>query len=107
MSINLFSDTQTRPTDGMRKAIYEAEVGDEQRLADPTTNRLQERTAELLVHEPGLYLPTGTMCTENAFRLHIGPGGDELILDCKAHPLAFEYVRSVALYAPTLNTIEG
>jgi len=43
--INLFSDTQTRPTEGMRKAMYNAEVGDEQRLADPTTNALQERVA--------------------------------------------------------------
>jgi len=107
MSINLFSDTQTRPTDGMRKAIYEAEVGDEQRLADPTTIRLQERTAELLGHEAGLYLPTGTMCNEIAFRLHIGPGGDELILDRMAHPLVFESGGPAALSGATFNTIEG
>ena len=47
MRVNLFSDTQTRPTEGMRRAIAEAEVGDEQRFADPTTIRLQERVAEL------------------------------------------------------------
>src|SRR2546423_1493217 len=88
--INLFSDTQTRPTEGMRKAMYEAEVGDEQRLADPTTNALQERVAELLGHQAGLFLPTGTMCNEIAYRLHLGPGGDEVILDKTAHPLPFE-----------------
>src|SRR5439155_718848 len=104
MSINLFSDTQSRPTEGMRKAIYEAEVGDEQRLADPTTNRLQERTAELLGHEAGLYLPTGTMCNEIAFRLHIGPGGDELILDRRAHPLVFESGVPAADYAGGFDT---
>ena len=59
--------------------MAEAEVGDEQRLADPTTNRLQERVAELLGHEAGLFLPSGTMCNEIAFRLHIRPGGEEII----------------------------
>ena len=49
--VNLHSDTQTRPTPGMRKAIAEAEVGDEQRGLDPTVNALQERVAELLGHE--------------------------------------------------------
>src|SRR2546430_12340368 len=88
--INLFSDTQTRPTEGMRKAMYEAEVGDEQRLADPTTNALQERVAELLGHQAGLFLPTGTMCNEIAFRIHLPAGGDEMIVDRMAHPVGFE-----------------
>ena len=57
----------------MRQAIAEAEVGDEQRFADPTANALQERVAELLGHEAALFLPTGTMCNEIAFRLHIRP----------------------------------
>jgi threonine aldolase len=107
MSINLFSDTQTKPTEGMRRAISEAEVGDEQRLADPTTNRLQERTAELLGHEAGLFLPTGTMCNEIAFALHIRPGGDELILEKNAHPLVFEAGGPAAISGATFNTIEG
>ena len=55
--INLYSDTQTPPTDGMRQAIAAAEVADEQRGADPTTNRLQERVAELLGHEAGALPP--------------------------------------------------
>jgi threonine aldolase len=88
--INLYSDTQTRPTEAMRKAIASAEVADEQRFADPTTNRLQERVAELLGQEAALFLPTGTMCNQISFRLHARPGGDELILDRTAHPIIAE-----------------
>ena len=88
--INLYSDTQTRPTEEMRRAIATADVGDEQRGQDPTTLRLQERVAELLGHEAGLFLPTGTMCNQISFRLHARPGGDELILDRSAHPIVAE-----------------
>ena len=88
--INLYSDTQTRPTEEMRRAIASADVADEQRLADPTTNRLQERVAELLGQEAALFLPTGTMCNQISFRLHARPGGDELILDRTAHPIIAE-----------------
>ena len=88
--INLHSDTQTRPTPGMRRAMAEAEVGDEQRRADPTVNALQERVADLLGHEAGLFLPSGTMCNGIAFRLHLRPGGDEVILHRTAHPMNFE-----------------
>jgi threonine aldolase len=88
--VNLYSDTQTRPSEGMRKAIASAEVGDEQRFADPTTQRLQDRVAELLGHEAGLFLPSGTMCNQISLRLHARPGGDELILDRTAHPIIAE-----------------
>ncbi|MEA2332810.1 MAG: threonine aldolase [Thermoleophilaceae bacterium] len=88
--INLYSDTQTRPSEGMRRAIATAEVGDEQRREDPTTRRLEERVAELLGHEAGLFLPSGTMCNQIALRLHARPGGDELILDRTAHPIIAE-----------------
>ena len=88
--VNLYSDTQTRPTEEMRRAIASADVADEQRLADPTTNRLQERVAELLGQEAALFLPTGTMCNQISFRLHARPGGDELILDRTAHPIIAE-----------------
>ena len=88
--VNLFSDTQTRPTEGMRRAIAEAEVGDEQRFADPTTTRLQERVAELLGHEAALFLPSGTMCNQIAIRLHVRPGGDELIAAANSHPVNYE-----------------
>ncbi|MEA2403074.1 MAG: threonine aldolase [Thermoleophilaceae bacterium] len=88
--INLYSDTQTRPSEGMRRAIATADVGDEQRREDPTTRRLEERVAELLGHEAGLFLPSGTMCNQIALRLHARPGGDELILDRTAHPIIAE-----------------
>jgi threonine aldolase len=88
--VNLYSDTQTRPTDAMRHAIASAEVADEQRGADPTTNLLQERVAELLGQEAALFLPSGTMCNQISFRLHARPGGDELILDRTAHPIIAE-----------------
>jgi len=88
--INLYSDTQTRPTDGMRAAIASAVVGDEQRGLDPTTRRLEERVAELLGFETAVLLPSGTMCNEIAMRLHARPGGDEVILDRTAHPVNSE-----------------
>ena len=89
-TVNLHSDTQTRPTPGMRKAIAEAEVGDEQRFLDPTVNELQRRVAELLGHEAALFLPSGTMCNQIALRLHVRPNGDEVILDRTAHPIIAE-----------------
>jgi threonine aldolase len=88
--INLYSDTQTKPSEGMRRAMYEAEVADEQRKQDPTTNRLQERVAELLGKEAALFLPSGTMCNAISFRLHIDKAGDEVILHEAAHPIIAE-----------------
>src|SRR3954453_12685833 len=90
MTINLYSDTQTRPSPAMRKAMAEAEVGDEQRFEDPQVTLLCERVAELLGCEAAVFLPSGTMCNEIAFRLHIRPGGDEAILHRTAHPIHAE-----------------
>jgi threonine aldolase len=89
-AVNLYSDTQTRPSEGMRRAIATADVGDEQRREDPTTRQLEERVAELLGQKAGLFLPSGTMCNQIALRLHARPGGDELILDRTAHPIIAE-----------------
>src|SRR3954471_20654075 len=88
--INLYSDTQTRPTAGMRRAMAEADVGDEQKFADPTVNALCARVAELLGFEAAVYLPSGTMCNEIAFRLHVRPGGDEVYLHRTSHPIVAE-----------------
>jgi threonine aldolase len=88
--INLYSDTQTRPSEGMRRAMYDAEVADEQRRLDPTVNKLQERVAELLGKEAALFLPSGTMCNAISFRVHIDKGGDEVILHEDAHPIIAE-----------------
>ena len=76
--IDLYSDTSTRPTRAMRQAIADAEVGDEQRGEDPTTNALQERVADLLGKEAALFLPSGTMCNQIALLVHCRPG-DEII----------------------------
>ena len=89
IKIDLYSDTVTRPTAPMRKFMSEAEVGDEQKFEDPTVNRLQERVAELLGKEAGLYLPSGTMCNQIAFRIHCRPG-DEVLLHRSAHPVISE-----------------
>jgi threonine aldolase len=105
--VNLFSDTQTRPSEGMRRAIAEAEVGDEQRLMDPTVNALQERVAELLGHEAALFLPTGTMCNEIAIRVHIRPGGDELLLDRTAHPIIAEAGGPAAVSGAMIRALDG
>jgi threonine aldolase len=106
-AVNLFSDTQTRPTDAMRRAMASAEVGDEQRFEDPTVNALQERVAALLGHEAALFLPSGTMCNAIAFRLHVRPGGDEVILDRTAHPVQYEAGGPAALSGAMLHVLDG
>jgi len=105
--LNLYSDTQTRPTEAMRAAIAAAEVGDEQRGLDPTTTRLQERVAELLGHEAALFLPSGTMCNEIALRLHVRPGGDEVILDRTSHPVNYEAGGPAQVSGAMVRTVEG
>ncbi|HEX2883039.1 MAG TPA: GntG family PLP-dependent aldolase [Candidatus Limnocylindria bacterium] len=77
--IDLRSDTVTRPTDGMRRAIAEAEVGDDQYGEDPSVNRLQDEVAELLGTEAALFLPTGTMANQVALRTLTRPGDDVLV----------------------------
>ena len=89
-AVNLISDTQTRPSAGMREAIAGAVVGDEQKGWDPTVIELEERVADLLGHEAGLFLPSGTMCNQIAIRLQCGRAGDEIVLDRMAHPIVAE-----------------
>jgi threonine aldolase len=105
-TVNLYSDTQTRPTDGMRRAIAAAEVGDEQRFADPTTSALQERVAELLGHEAALFLPSGTMCNQIAIRLHTRPG-DEVILERFSHPIIAEAGGPAAHSGVMMQPLDG
>jgi threonine aldolase len=105
--VNLYSDTQTRPTPAMREAMANAEVGDEQRFADPTVNALQERVAELLGKEAALFLPSGTMCNAIAFRLHLRAGGDEAILDRHAHPVRYEAGSPAAISGAMLQQLDG
>jgi threonine aldolase len=105
--VNLHSDTQTRPSAGMRAAIAAADVGDEQRGADPTTRELERRVADLLGHEDAVFLPSGTMCNEIALRLHVRPGGDEVILDRTAHPVVAEAGGPAALAGAMLKQLDG
>src|SRR5215213_4082516 len=87
--INLLSDTQTRPTPGMREAIARAEVGDEQIGDDPTVNELCERVADLLGKQAAVFMPSGTMCNVTATLVHCRPG-DEILAHETAHIIARE-----------------
>lgn len=82
--VDLFSDTQTRPTPGMREAMARAEVGDEQSGSDPTTNALCARVADLLGMEEGVFMPSGTMCNLAAILVQTR-AGDEIIVDDQSH----------------------
>jgi threonine aldolase len=106
-AINLYSDTQTRPTRGMREAIAMAEVGDEQRRLDPTTIALEGRVAQLLGHEAAVFLPTGSMCNQIALLVHIRTGGDELLIDRTAHPVNFESGGPARLAGAMIRTLDG
>ena len=87
--IDLRSDTVTRPSPGMRRAMAEAPVGDDQYGEDPSVNRLQQRIAELLGKETGLFVPSGTMANQIALKVLTRPG-DEVILGEDAHMMWHE-----------------
>lgn len=106
-AVNLYSDTQTLPSEGMRQAMASAEVGDEQRGLDPTVNELQARVAELLGQEVGLFLPSGSMCNQIAIRLHVRPLGDELYTHRTAHPIVVEAGGAAAIAGAMICPLEG
>ena len=87
--IDLRSDTVTKPTDGMRRAMAEAEVGDDQYGEDPTVNRCQERVAALSGKEAAIFVPSGTMANQVALKLLTNPG-DDVIVSQEAHILLHE-----------------
>jgi len=87
--IDLRSDTQTRPSEGMRAAMAAAEVGDEQEREDPTVDELERRVAELLGHDEAIYLPTATMGNQIALAI-LGERGSELIVEELAHIMIAE-----------------
>jgi threonine aldolase len=82
--IDLRSDTVTRPSPGMRQAMAEAPVGDDQYGEDPTVNRLQQRIAEMLGKEAALFVPSGTMANQIALKLLTRPG-EEVVVGADAH----------------------
>jgi threonine aldolase len=87
--VDLRSDTVTRPTPAMRRAMAEAEVGDDVYREDPTVNRLQDRAAEIFERQAALFVPSGTMGNQAAIKVHTRPG-QEVICEERAHVLNFE-----------------
>ena len=104
--IDLRSDTVTRPTTGMRRAMAEAEVGDDVFGDDPTVNRLQERVADLLGKEAALFVPSGTMANEVAIRALTEPG-QEIIAHCDSLIYLYEGGGPAALSGCSLRLLEG
>jgi threonine aldolase len=106
--IDLRSDTVTRPTPAMRRAMAEAEVGDDVYGEDPTVNRLEETAAKVLGKEAALFVPTGTMGNTIAIKLHT-EHGQEIICDSRSHILNYElsmmawFAGCVARPVPTTN----
>ena len=105
-TINLYSDTQTRPTPAMREAMAYAEVGDEQRDQDPTVTRLCERVAAMLGQPRAVFLPSGTMANEIAMLVHCRPG-DEILCDKTAHILNIEGGGPSALAGAVMTGLDG
>src|SRR6185437_4693444 len=87
--IDLRSDTQTKPSPGMREAMANAEVGDEQRREDPTVLALEERAARFLGQAEAVYLPTATMANQIALAI-LGERGTQLIVEETAHIMIAE-----------------
>jgi threonine aldolase len=87
--INLLSDTVTKPTPGMLKAMWAAEVGDDVFREDPTVNALEAKCAELFGHEAALFCPSGTMTNQIALKVHTRPL-DEVICDEMSHIYQYE-----------------
>ena len=102
--VDLRSDTVTLPTDEMRRAMYEAELGDDVYGEDPTVNLLEQRSAALLGKEAGLFTPSGTMSNLIAILTHTR-AGDEIILGSEAHILWYEVGSASALGGANLRTV--
>jgi threonine aldolase len=101
--IDLRSDTVTRPTEAMRKAMAEAEVGDDVYGEDPTVRALEERVADLLGHEAALFTPTGSMANVLGIRSLVRPG-TELLCEARAHVVRAELGAHAVLSGVTTRT---
>src|SRR4029077_1437200 len=89
IAIDMRSDTVTKPTPGMRRAMAEAEVGDDMSGEDPTVNRLEALMADLLGEEDAVYACSGTQSNQMGVRTHCQPG-DELLIESTGHIANFE-----------------
>ena len=104
--IDIRSDTVTQPTEGMRKAMLEAEVGDDVLGDDPTVIKLQNKAAELLGKEAALYVPSGTMSNIVATRTHTSPG-DEIVTEAHSHIYRYEGGAFAALSGCSVALVDG
>ena len=104
--IDIRSDTVTQPTEGMRKAMLEAEVGDDVLGDDPTVIKLQNKAAELLGKECALYVPSGTMSNIVATRTHTSPG-DEVVTEAHSHFYRYEGGAFAALSGCSVALVDG
>lgn len=104
--IDLRSDTVTKPTERMRRAMAEAEVGDDVYMEDPTVLRLQERAAELTGKEAALFVPSGTMGNQICVNLHSRPG-TEVVLEERSHIFNYEMGASALISGVTLRPVSG
>jgi threonine aldolase len=102
--IDLRSDTVTRPTPAMRRAMAEAEVGDDVYAEDPTVNRLQARAAEIFGREAALYFPSGSMANLTAIKTWTRPG-TEVICEAQAHIYLYEMAAMCAIAGCMPNTV--
>lgn len=106
MRVDLRSDTVTVPTEKMRKAMYEAEVGDDVYGEDPTINRLQEIAADLVGKEAALFVPSGTMANQICVRVQ-APRGSEVILEEESHIFLHEVGGLAALAQVQTRLVKG
>lgn len=104
--IDLRSDTVTKPSPGMRKAIFEAEVGDDVLGDDPTVKRLEQMVSNLLGKEEAVFVPSGTMGNQVCLRSLTLPG-DEVILDINSHIYNYEVGAPSALSGLQLHPLKG
>jgi len=102
--IDLRSDTITLPTEEMRQAMYEAELGDDVHREDPTVNRLEELAAQVMGKEAALFTPSGTMSNLIAVLAHTRPG-DEILVGSEAHMLWYEVGGASALGGVVIRTV--
>ena len=102
-AVDLRSDTVTRPTDGMRKAMADAEVGDDVYGEDPDTNALQDEVAELLGFEAALFVASGSLGNQLGMRLLAGPG-EEIVCDTLAHVARAELGAAAVFSGITFRT---
>src|SRR5690348_5313379 len=104
--IDLRSDTVTRPTPAMRRAMAEAEVGDDVYGEDPTVNRLEAAAARIFQREAALFVPTGTMGNQIAIKVHTRPG-QEVICEERAHILDWEMAMPAFFSGCLIRTLRG